>query len=661
MSYQYTYTHPSTYINNGYTETFESPYRPEFHVRIPTTYQVDEWGNLILYNGNPVNEYNALITHQVLDSRGTLHNLPFILYNNLGTVLYDSNQYNVRAAPGPPVASAPAPKKSSALKIVDPESRQQIKPVVPEARPEIKPVVPSGKLNLKILSFNICDNGNLYYMTKGKEEYIKFSKTDNPAFEADRLTELIKVITKVITDEKPNIVCFQEGFLKFRTEIAKQIGMTPLQGHQKGDILLKYIYDKHRSISKGKDAKDISEVEDNIHQVFDSQIYVPGTFVKKTVKHAAIEQYESLGILFGYHDESVKVIRNLSFHYCIYYMTQHLNDINKPESHSFSPLSRTQVLLCEKDGNPFVLINLHSPGIPFDCRRSAYYKVLTDFIQMLKDPVIFGDIPIVIVGDFNTDIRKKAKPAECDGDDVCPKVCVDDTSNVVKMFQNPSFHLVEDGRKTSFKKWIAKNTEQTDWVLKEDHYSTLDFCVVVNAKKIAKEQVTRLPEGFEGIESPIKHETEGGIDRFTPNHKYEKSGFPSDHTLNIYELTDVEVVPPSDVQNGILQLSQRIITLVKIVKYEDNFLNNIYGIIYHTAIPMLAKLGQSGGFFIGPGRKLHKVKLRKSKSKKQKKNKKSTFKKNKATFKKSSGKKQLFKKVVTKQKKNKKNKKSMRK
>ena len=62
----------------------------------------------------------------------------------------------------------------------------------------------------------------------------------------------------------------------------------------------------------------------------------------------------------------------------------YLNDINKPESHSFSPLSRTQVLLCEKDGNPFVLINLHSPGIPFDCRRSAYYKVLTDFIQMLK-------------------------------------------------------------------------------------------------------------------------------------------------------------------------------------------------------------------------------------------------------------------------------------
>lgn len=638
MSYQCTYTHPGTYINNGYTETNEAQYRQEFHVQIHTTYQVNGHGQLMLYNRSPIDQFGNLITHQVLDSHGTLHNLPFVLCDIYGNVLYDSNQYNVRAVPAP---SVPPPKASKAIAIVDPNSKE-----------EIKPVVASGKLNLKILSFNICDNGNLYYMTKGKVNYAKFSKTDNPSFESDRLTYLISVIKKVITDQKPNVVCFQEGFLEFKTEIETQIGMKPLQGYQKGDTLLKYIYDKHRSISKGKDAKDIDEVEDNVHLMFDSQIYVPGTFVKKTVNHADIEQYESLGILFGYHDDSVKVIRNLSFHYCIYYMAQHLNDINKPDSNSFSPLSRTQVLLCEKEGIPFLLINLHSPGIPFDCRRSAYYKVLTDFIQMIKEPTIFGDIAIVIVGDFNTDIRKP-----CEGDNVCPDLCVNDTSNVVKMFQNPSFHLVEDDRKTSFKKWIAKNAGQTDWELKADYYSTLDFCVVVNAKKIAKGNIIRLPEGFKGIETPIKHETEGGVDKFTPNYKYEESGFPSDHTLNIYELEDVEVVPVSDYQNGVRQLSQKIITLIKITQFEDNYLNNIYGIIYHTVIPMLAKLSQSGGFFIGPPRQAYKpkkdpYKTRRYQRNKKKRNSKKNKKKNKGSNKKSRKRLfRLFKKKKTKTKK----------
>ena len=73
----------------------------------------------------------------------------------------------------------------------------------------------SYKISLKIISFNVCDEGNLFYMVKGKENWETF-KGENPKFIPERRQVLKNVILSAINEHKPDIICLQESFLELK-------------------------------------------------------------------------------------------------------------------------------------------------------------------------------------------------------------------------------------------------------------------------------------------------------------------------------------------------------------------------------------------------------------------------------------------------------------
>lgn len=177
---------------------------------------------------------------------------------------------------------------------------------------------------------------------------------------------------------------------------------------------------------------------------------------------------------------------------------------------------KTQVIEItdKKTGKEFILVNFHGLGHPDTKIRLSLLKFVKNFVE-----TNYPRKEVVIVGDINTNLRKSI------GDSAEIEFARSVKENV---FNNFEVYPKSDKVKSSYHRYIFEADGTVTNKPKSLWYDTLDYCLIKSREKYSV-NVKRVPNNFTKVQVPYKTLANGSI---VPN--FEE--FPSDHTLNIFEL-----------------------------------------------------------------------------------------------------------------------------
>ena len=210
---------------------------------------------------------------------------------------------------------------------------------------------------------------------------------------------------------------------------------------------------------------------------------------------------------------------------------------------------RTNILLCENKKNvneKFILINVHGEGSS-KVKNEQLFNFINNYINGFKIDTeeIIADtdeikndkkeiirlrsehkmdenknLRTITVGDFNYDPDSKEKQTEY--------IDIENIFNSDIIYNNLD-------KKTSYHRWVWKEGQFTDKKGTDKQYALYDY-VLLKKDSFKEVKITRIPKNFGKIEVPYKCvENEQEEIVCSPNFEG-PSGFPSDHTMNIYEI-----------------------------------------------------------------------------------------------------------------------------
>ena len=177
---------------------------------------------------------------------------------------------------------------------------------------------------------------------------------------------------------------------------------------------------------------------------------------------------------------------------------------------------KTQVfeITDKKTGKQFILVNFHGLGIPDTRIRLALLNFVKNFVE-----TNYPRKEVVIVGDINTNLRKSSGDAA----EIEFARSVRET-----VFNNFEIYPKSDKVKSSYHRYVFEDDGSVTNKPKSKWYDTLDYCLIKSREKYSV-NVKRVPSNFTKVQVPYKTLADGSV---IPN--FEE--FPSDHTLNIFDL-----------------------------------------------------------------------------------------------------------------------------
>jgi hypothetical protein len=168
----------------------------------------------------------------------------------------------------------------------------------------------------------------------------------------------------------------------------------------------------------------------------------------------------------------------------------------------------------KKNGKQFILVNFHGLGIPDTRIRLALLNFVKNFVE-----TNYPRKEVIIVGDINTNLRK----IRGDASEIEFARSVKET-----VFNNFEIYPKSDKVKSSYHRYIFEDDGSVTNKPKSLWYDTLDYCLIKSREKY-KVNVKRVASNFTKLQVPYETLAEGSV---IPNFE----AFPSDHTLNIFDL-----------------------------------------------------------------------------------------------------------------------------
>jgi hypothetical protein len=177
---------------------------------------------------------------------------------------------------------------------------------------------------------------------------------------------------------------------------------------------------------------------------------------------------------------------------------------------------KTQVIEItdKKTGKEFILVNFHGLGHPDTKLRLPLLNFVKNFVE-----TNYPRKEVVIVGDINTNLRKSSGDA---AEIEFARSVRETTLNDFEIYPK------SDKVKSSYHRYILEEDGTITNKPKSKWYDTLDYCLIKSREKYSV-NVKRVPNNFTKVQVPYETLADGSI---IPN--FEE--FPSDHTLNIFDL-----------------------------------------------------------------------------------------------------------------------------
>ena len=206
-----------------------------------------------------------------------------------------------------------------------------------------------------------------------------------------------------------------------------------------------------------------------------------------------------------------------------------------------------------------ILINVHAPGNPDGPTQKNYYKGLTSFIRcncisnQISNCNINTNPNIIFIGDFNLPDTDKIRDWSND--------------NGQKFKLDPEFTLYEDKKKrnTSYHSGIEKKDANGKEYYEPDPnlYQKVDHLMHTDNIKVTNLEVVITNNAIDGkiipyIRTPALPKAGSPLRpliSWKPNFLVEKDGWPSDHTLNIY---DIKLSKEAKLSNGTFHKRYRV-------------------------------------------------------------------------------------------------------